>query len=206
PAPVTGGPAPAAAGRVAAAVQVGHVRVAGGRLRAVVRVDPRAARTVAVRLRARGRTVRFAVAVPASGEVRVDRALPRALRGATSGEVTVGVPGDAGAGATEVRLRAAGRPARLSRPAARVRGADLVLSGTISPRAAGRVRVRVQYVAADGRVRTAAGAARIRRGRWSVTMAAPGDAAGGPLQVTARYAGSAARDLTGAQTVATVVR
>ncbi|MBX5440845.1 MAG: putative Ig domain-containing protein, partial [Solirubrobacteraceae bacterium] len=198
-------PAPEGEPRAPAALRVGGVRIAGGRLHAAARGEPRATGALAATFRARGRTVRFDVAIPPSGDIRIDRRLPAGLRRACSGTLQLGYAGDDRVLPAGARLRAAAGAAELSRPVVRAEGAAFTVRGSISRRAAGRGRIRVEYADAHGEVRTATGVARIRHGRWSLSMARPGDAApGASLSVTARYAGSRARDLAGAQTVAAV--
>jgi hypothetical protein len=130
-----------------------------------------------VTYRARGHVLRLRAPIE-TGRIRVDRRLPRALRGDEGGIVTLRWPGGDGVRPAGLRLRAAAQPARLRREHASLRDGRLQVSGRISPRAHGRVRLELAY-GADGR---AVFTARIRRGRWQLDATVPAAArAGGYL-------------------------
>ncbi len=71
-------------------------------------------------------------------------------------------------------------------------GGRLRVAGTVTSRASGTVRVRLEYLAA-GTVRALNFRARIARGRWSLNSAIPGAAAASGGQLTLLYAGDARR-------------
>ena len=120
--------------------------------------------TVDVSFRARGRTVRFAAPIE-DGRVRVAHRLPRSLRTADGGIVTLRWRGSATVRATSVRLRAAAQPAGLRRESAVLRDGRLIVQGRISARARGAVRLRLAY-ATGGTVAEHTFTATIHDGRW----------------------------------------
>ena len=99
-------------------------------------ITRRARGAVEVTYRARGHLLRLRASIRA-GRVRIDRRLPRALRGGDGGIVTLRWARGAGVRPASLRLRAAAQPAHLRRDRATLRDGRLRVTGRISPRAHG---------------------------------------------------------------------
>jgi len=124
-----------------------------------------------VELHAAGRRYRFTAAINSrDGRIRFRRRIPAAQARLGTGILTITYRGDADTRPQTVRLRAANRKAelRLSRPT--IASGRLRASGRISARAAGVVRVQMEYVS-GGQTRTRQFNARIGNGRWSLNQA-----------------------------------
>ena len=170
-------PTTLATGAIRAKLKLRRAGTRHGRLNVLALITRRARGAVEVTYRARGHLLRLRASIRA-GRVRIDRRLPRALRGGDGGIVTLRWAGGAGVRAASLRLRAAGQPAHLRRDRATLRDGRLRVTGRISPRAHGAVRLELAY-GDDGR---AAFGARIRRGRWQLDKPVPAAArAGGYL-------------------------
>ena len=155
-------------------VSLNAARIAGRRLRLRASVNPAAAgRRVRVRLRAGGRLTSFTARVPRGGKLTVKRRLRGRAARARSGVVSVRLPASAAVQAGSATTRVARRSAALrpvlahgrrpgQRPRAACRAAPAArwrspCAGWTTPAARGRWR----------------GRARIRRGRFATTFAAP---------------------------------
>lgn len=193
----------ATASRRPAKLRVRRARIADGRLDVLAQMTRRATGELSGRLRSGGRTHRFTARVRDDGTVRIDERLPRAMRRATTGIVRLTYDGNARVRPSEVRLRAAQRPARLRRTASSLENGVLRVRGTITRRARGVVRVRYDYVGADGRLVSLRLRAPIRRGRWSVEERLTGAAAqGGFLSI--QFTGDLRHRIRGEQTTKAV--
>jgi subtilisin family serine protease len=179
--PVVSAPPPPAAPAAVpppAKLKVRRAGVRDGRLDVLARITRAAHGRVEVAYRARGRTVRFTAPIE-HGRIRFAHRLPRAQRRG-SGIVTLHWPGSDAARPATVRLRAATQRARLRRESASLRDGRLVVSGRISSRARGVVRLRLGYVD-GGAVAYRSYAAAIDRGRWR--LAVPATARDGYLSI-----------------------
>ena len=159
------------------------VRRAGlrdGRLDVLARLTRGARGDVAVAYRARGRTVRFRAPIE-NGRIRFAHRLPRAQRRG-SGIVTLSWRGSETARPATVRLRAAAQPARLRRQSVSLQHGRLRVSGRISSRARGVVRLRLAFVD-GGAIQDRAFSAAIDDGRWQLSAPVPAAARDGYLSV-----------------------
>jgi hypothetical protein len=198
-----------AAGSLAAeaAAQTAQVPAKLAVKRAVVkdgRLDVRAAITslakgnVNIRYRAAGTTTTFATQID-DGRVSISKLLPLAQRRRRTGIVTLTYPGSDGVRFDRVRLRAAPRKARLRLASAAIDDLGaLLVSGTISARARGTVRLRLEYTEQGGIFEVFARAA-IVDGRWSVEAALPRPAAAIGGQLSIQFTGYALRKIRGEQ-------
>ena len=174
-------PAPAPA-----KLKLRRARIHSGRLDVLALITRAASGSVDVSFRARGRLIRFAAPIE-GGRIRLARRLPRSLRTADGGIVTLRWRGSATVRATSVRLRAASRPAGLRRDSAVLRNGRLVVRGRISARARGVVRLRLAYV--DGsKIAERSLTAKIHAGRWR---------AAAPVATAARAGGYLTLQFTG---------
>ena len=168
-----------------------------GRLDLLARITRRATGNVRVRFISGGRTSTFTVPI-ANGTIRRKLTLPRAQRRRRTGIVEISYAGNDRVRADDVRLRAASGRAQLRRARARIRNGRLEVAGTISSRAVGVVRIRMEYVKPDGTVGTFNANARISRGRWSISETLPAEArAGGQLSI--QFTGYEPRRIRGEQ-------
>jgi hypothetical protein len=149
-----------------ARLKLRRARVRFGRLDVLALITRAAEGTVDVSFRARGRAVRFDAPIK-NGRIRFAQRLPRSLRSADGGIVTLRWRGSATVDATSTRLRAAARPAGLRRESAVLRDGRLIVRGRISARARGKVRLRLAY-ASDGADGEQGFIATIHDGRWRV--------------------------------------
>ena len=186
--------------KAAAGLGVLRARIAGGRLDLLVEIARRAVTrgaVLAIDYSAAGRSARFTARITRT-RVRIRRRLPAALRGARGGVVELSFAGTDAIGADSVRLRAdRGRPSLRLRTVT-LRGGVLNVSGAISRRASGIVRVRLSYARADGTTGERHFSAAIRRGRWTIRATLTGPAARGG-QVTVKFTGNAFASLSGQQ-------
>jgi YVTN family beta-propeller protein len=197
------GAAPAAArkARGPAKLRIMRARVRGGRLDMRLRMTGRATGRLRAVYLANGRRTRFRVKVrPRAWNVK--RRLPAAQRRRKTGIVVLRYAGNRRVRPDLLRSRVANGKARLRRMRSAIEsGGMLRVGGTISRRARGIVRVRMEYGDANVlRYRT-----RIRRGRWQLSEQLPSKAAseGGDLSI--QYTGHLGRRIRGEQ-VTTRVR
>ncbi len=153
-----------------AKLKVRRVGVRGGRLDVLASITRAARGRVEVAYRARGRTVRFTTPIE-NGRIRFAHRLPRSQRQG-SGIMALTWHGSDAARPATVRLRAAAQRARLRRQSASLRDGRLRVSGRISSRARGVVRLRLAYVD-DGAVAYRSFSAAIDDGRWRLQSAVP---------------------------------
>lgn len=182
-----------------AKLQVLRAGIRGGRLDVLARITGRATGRVRVSYRSSGKTTRFTAPIK-NGAVRIDRLLPSSQRRKTTGILTMTYGGNDRVRRDEVRLRAASGKARLRRGTTRIDDKGrLRVSGTTSTRASGVVRIRLGYTAADGKVRFLESAAKIKRGKWSLTKTLPADAARTGGQLSIQFTGYEPRRIRGEQ-------
>lgn len=148
-----------------AKLQIERAGVKGGKLDVLARITRRASGEVRVAYEAAGRTTRFDAKIR-KGTIKISRRLPSSQRRSRTGIVTFEWRGNDRVRPTEVRLRAAARKAQLRRRSLSMKDGRLRVSGTISSRAGGVVRLLVGYVD-QGEVKTWSGRAKISGGRWS---------------------------------------
>lgn len=201
PAPTTSPPAsvPARPQTFPAKLEVQRAGVRNGKLDVLARITGRATGRVEVRYRSSGRTTRFTAPIT-NGTIRIDRRLPSSQRRKRTGILTMIYAGNALVRADEVRLRAASGKALLRRDATRIdANRRLTVSGTISERARGVVRIRLGYDAADGSAKFLHYRARIRNGKWSLSETLPADAAKAGGQLSIQFTGYEPRSIRGEQ-------
>ena len=167
-----------------AKLQILRAGVRDGRLDVYGRITARASGRVQVVYHSSGSRTRFSVPI-VGGRISFKRRLSGAQRRKTTGILTLSYEGNDRVRPDDVRLRAANGKARLERGTTRIdRVGRLRVSGTISRRARGVVRIRLGYAAADGSASFLRYSAKIRNGSWSLTRQLPQAArAGGQLSI-----------------------
>jgi len=191
---ITPGPTGTPTTRDPAKLQVLRAQVRRGRLDVLAQITARATGTIRMSFRSGGRTTQFDAAISSGGRIQVDRLLPAVQRRRTTGILTIVYGGNARVRPDDVRLRAASGKALLTRDVARINSRRLEVSGTISRRARGVVRLRLAYVEADGDITELSYRARIviprsGAGRWSIREALPARAAAVGGQVDIQFTG-----------------
>jgi hypothetical protein len=173
--------------------------VRSGRLDVLARITARAGGDIAVSYRSSGRTTRFTVPI-SRGEIRISRLLPAAQRRKSTGIVTLAYGGGATVQPDDVTLRAASGKALLVRRTTRIDSdGRLLVSGSITQRARGVVRIRLGYVAAGGSVEFLHLRAQISRGGWSLAAQLPREAARAGGQLSIQFTGYEPRLIRGEQ-------
>lgn len=182
---------------MSAKLQVRRAQVKGGALDVLADISRRAdGHRLTVTFKTRGVTSRFMTPVK-RGRIDVDRRLSPAQRGARSGIVTLHYAGDEGVRPAEVRLRAAGAKAELRRRTLSLSSGVLSATGTISKRARGIVRMRMEFDTPTGPGEWH-GRAAIANGRWSLRQTLPPAAMrGGYLSL--QFTGYGLRGMRGEQ-------
>ncbi len=111
------------------------------------------------------------------------------MRRATTGIVTLSYGGNSRVRKDSLKLRAGTRKGSLRRTASRIAAGRLQVSGRISKRARGKVRVRLEYVSAAGELsRKFFNATISRTGRWRISV---------PIDAAQRAGGQLAIQFTG---------
>lgn len=193
------GPAGAGTAAFPAKLQVLRAGVRGGRLDVLAQITGRATGAVQVSYRSSGVTTRFSAPI-ASGTIRIARRLPAPQRRKTTGILTLMYKGNVDVRGDEIRLRAASGKAGLTRHLTLIdnRG-RLRVSGTITGRARGVVRIRLEHTAVDGGVGFLNHTAPIEHGRWSLTSILPAAVAKTGGQLSIQFTGYEARHIRGEQ-------
>ena len=136
-------------------------------------ITARASGNVEVEFRAAGRRERFDAAVDGENRrIRFRERIPASQARLGTGIITIAYPGDEDTRPQELRLRAANGRARLDLDRPTLRDGRLRTNGTVNSRAAGVVRVSINYVHA-GETFTVERKARIDDGRWSLNAPLP---------------------------------
>jgi hypothetical protein len=198
---------PAAPGpaRAAAKLRITRARVRGGRLDARLRMTARATGRLRATYISSGRRTRFRLRIPRARAGKplawsIRRRLPAAQRRRSTGILVLRYAGNARVRPDRLRSRVASGKARLRRSATAIEGGALVARGTVSRRARGIVRVRMDYVDDNGSDTNALRyRARIRNGRWTLREQLPSKPArsGGDLSI--QYTGHLGRRIRGEQ-------
>ncbi|MBW3609263.1 MAG: hypothetical protein KY463_13090, partial [Actinobacteria bacterium] len=176
-----------------------RARVRGGRLDLLLGITRLATGAVDVSYRSASTTTRFTAPIN-NGTIRIDRRLPSSQSRKTTGIVTLTYPGNGRLRGDELRLRVASGKALLKRGTTRIDDSGrLRVSGTISKRARGEVRIRLEYTDPDSGVEFLNSRAEIDDGTWSLTKPLPSDAANAGGQLSIQYTGYQARRIRGEQ-------
>lgn len=190
---------PASPETFAAKLRLQRARVRGGRLDLLLGITRLATGAVDVSYRSASTTTRFTAPIN-NGTIRIDRRLPSSQSRKTTGIVTLTYPGNGRLRGDELRLRVASGKALLKRGTTRIDDSGrLRVSGTISKRARGSVRIRLEYTDPDSGVEFLNSRAEIDNGTWSLTKPLPTDAANAGGQLSIQYTGYQARRIRGEQ-------
>ena len=174
--------------------------VRGGKLDVFARITGRATGAVQVSYRSSGVTTRFSAPI-AAGTIRLARRLPASQHRKTTGILTLTYKGNAHVRGDVIRLRAASGKAGLTRRLTLIddRG-RLRVSGTITGRARGVVRIRLEHTAVDGDVEFLNYTAPIEHGTWSLsTSTLPAAVARTGGQLSIQFTGYEPRLIRGEQ-------
>jgi trypsin len=183
-----------------AKIKVLRAGVKEGKLDVLAEITKRATGRVNVRYVAAGRSTRFTASINSStGRIRIDRTLPRAQARVGTGIMEISYGGNDRVRGDAVRLRAANGRALLKREVAELRGGRLKVSGTISTRARGIVRVRMDYVDEAGALKDLSLRALIDDGKWSLDEPVPTGAALRGGQLAIEFTGYLPRRIRGEQ-------
>lgn len=160
--------------------------------------------TITAKFQSGGVTSTYKVKLPTpSGEKPVIKSYTLTLKGKqkkkTTGIVTLSTPKTSKVRADELRLRVARNAAKLKRGTTKIAGGKLVVSGTVSTRATGRILFRLDYTTADGSVKAFNATATIKKGKWSLNATLPADAAKNGGQLAIQYTGNDGRRIRGEQ-------
>jgi hypothetical protein len=192
-------PDPPLGARAPAKLEVLRAGVTAGKLDVLASITTRATGTVRVRYRSAGATTNFTAPIR-NGRISFRKALPRAQRSKPTGIFTLSYGGNAAVQPDSVRLRAALGKARLVRTRSLIDSSGrLRVSGTISPRARGVVRIRYGYIAANGSTEYLNYRAKITAGAWSLTTPLPNAAARAGGQLSIQFTGYEPRRIRGEQ-------
>lgn len=195
------GPAPTpheAESRSPAKLKVQRAGVRDGRLDVLVNITGLADGELQVEYHAAGEKTQLSV--PIEGRyVRIDEPLPEAQRSRSTGIVTLSYSGNQRVRPDEVRVRAARGKARLERDTVAIEDGRLEVSGSISDRARGLVRLRLGYVDEAGELEFFNARAEIDDGRWKVDEALPPAAASAGGQLSIQFTGLLSARMRGEQ-------
>lgn len=145
-----------------------------------------------------GRTSTFTVPIE-DRQVKVLEDLPSSQATLDTGIVEVTYAGNDVVAPDEVRVRAASGKSKLTRGTVKIEGGELVVDGTITSKAKGVVRVRMQYDEPDGSTGFLFWNATIAKGEWGIEETLPAQAAaGGHLSI--QFTGYLPEKLRGEQT------
>jgi YVTN family beta-propeller protein len=203
------GPNTPRSSRAPAKLRLLRARVRDGRLDMRVQITGRATGRLRATYRAAGRRTRFSVRIPSAAASAaagrsprawtVRRALPAAQAGRGTGILHLAYAGSGQVNPDFVRSRAARGRALLHRTATAIDAQGrLTARGTVSRRAAGVVRLRLDYEDGDA-VRSLRYRTPIRGGRWRLSATLPSKAARSGGQLSIQYTGHLARRIRGEQ-------
>ena len=182
-----------------ALVSLNAARIAGRALRLRASVNPAAAgRRVRVRLRAGGRLTSFTARVPRTGRLAVRRRLRGRAARARTGVVSIRLPASATVQSGSASTRVGPRSSAL-RPVLGMDDGTVSARGRVSRRAKGTVAVTLRWLDDSDRRRSLTRRARIRRGGFATSFAAPYPVRFDGAQVTVAYRGAKAAGLRGRQ-------
>ncbi len=220
PAAPTPTPAPAPTPRAPAKIRVLRAGVQRGVLDMLVEITSRALTSGAkldLTYESSGRTTKFSVPIAATASlagpraraaetrVKIRRHLPASQRKRNTGIVELIYAGSTRVQPDKVRLRAASGKSLLTRKTTRIQNKRLIVSGTITTRARGVVRIRLGYDKPDAGTGFLSWKARIANGTWKLSRALPARAVEGG-QLAIQFTGYLPRDLRGEQTAKQVRR
>ena len=140
----------------------------------------------------------------AETRVKIRRHLPASQRKKNTGIVELIYAGSPKVQPDKVRLRGAAGKSLLTRKTTRIQNRRLIVSGTITTRARGVVRIRLGYDKSDASTAFLHWKARIAGGAWKLNRALPAKAAKGG-QLAIQFTGYLPRNLRGEQTAKQVL-
>ncbi|MBA2349672.1 MAG: hypothetical protein H0V81_15415, partial [Solirubrobacterales bacterium] len=201
----TGGPLPVEpsstpsgeAAKFPAKIRVLRAGIEGGRLDVLAEITKRASGRVQVAYRSGGVTKRFAAPIE-DGRIRFKQRLVGRNAAKTTGIFTLTYAGDDDVRSDDLRLRAANRRASLRRADSKIARGALGIVGTISKRARGVVRIRLEYLDGTALERRSFNVP-IADGKWSLLGPLPA-AARGEVQLSIQYTGDERVRIRGEQT------
>jgi hypothetical protein len=196
--PAQGGGGLAAADRQPAKLKVERAGVRDGRLDVLVNITGRADGELEVEYHAAGQKTRFTVEIE-DRYVRINERLPAPQRSRSTGIVTLTYAGNEGVRSDEVRVRAARGKALLERRTAAIDNGRLEVSGSISERANGVVRLSLGYVNGAGDLEYLSARAEIDDGTWKVSEPLPAAAARSGGQLSIQFTGLLSERMRGEQ-------
>ena len=204
--PSTLRPGSAPSNMLPAKLRLQRAEVRDGKLDVLVRITKDATGRVDVSYHSSGTRTRFTAPI-ADGTIRINRRLSSSQSRKTTGILTLTYAGNQRVRSEQLRLRAAPGKALIKRGTTRIDDSGrLRVSGTISRRAAGVVRIRLGYTATDAGVRFLDYRAEIDSGRWSLVKLLPTHAAKAGGQLSIQYTGYEARRIRGEQLAKAVSR
>jgi hypothetical protein len=202
----TGGQAQRRRARRPAKLRLLGARVRGGRLVGRVGMTSRASGRLRATYVSSGRRTRFSLRIPRARRGRpltwtARHQLPAAQRARRTGILVLRYAGNSRVRPDRLRARVANRRARLRRTRSAIDGnGALEVGGTVSLRARGIVRVRMDWVDDAGSdVNVLSYRARIRGGRWALREQLPAKAARAGGQLSIQYTGHYGRRIRGEQ-------
>ncbi|MBA2347993.1 MAG: hypothetical protein H0V81_06845, partial [Solirubrobacterales bacterium] len=162
----------------------------------------RASGSVGVTYVSNGTVTKFSVKIdPLTRNLKFTKTLSARASKLRSGIITFIYNGDEDTFSDNVRVRAANRPARLKRQVAKLDNAgNLTVSGTLSSRARGVVRIRLDYPFSSTTNTTSLFYnVRIRNGKWSLKRKLPAAAAAVGGQLSIQFTGYLPAKMRGEQ-------
>ena len=144
-----------------------------------------------------GKTSRFDVPITSS-LMKIRRTLPSSQRKKDTGIVEIAYAGSATVSPDEVRLRAADGKSKLVRKTATLTGGVLHVDGTITSKASGVVRIRLEHNPPDGSTAFLDFKAKIAKGKWAIDERLPAGVTTGQLSI--QFTGYEKENLRGEQT------
>lgn len=150
-----------------------------------------------------GTTTKFTVKIPSSSRlIKINKTLSHKARVGGTGILTLTYNGNSKVRSDDVRLRAATGKALLTRKSSSIDSSrNLRVAGTISSKARGVVRIRLDYVNTSGQERTQAYRATIKSGKWSLKQKLPDDAKNITGELSIQFTGYLKGKIRGEQTV-----
>ncbi len=212
-------PTPAPTPRAPAKIRVLRAGVQGGVLDMLVEITSRALTSGAkldLTYGSSGHTTKFSVPIAATSSaggpharaaetrVKIRRHLPASQRKKDTGIVELIYAGSSTVQPDKVRLRAASGKSLLTRKTSKIQNGRLIVSGTVTSRASGVVRIRLGYDNPDASTDFLYWNAKIAKGTWTLNRALPAAAAAGG-QLAIQFTGYLPRNLRGEQTAKQVL-